>query len=433
MFVESSPAAEDGVVLQSRSGLTLSATVGAGPIRGVFSQPGVFGGDTFCVSGSTVYRGSTSVGSIAGTGPVSFAAGGASELVICAGGALRLYNGATLSTVAFPDSANVRKIIFHDGLYIAARDGGHRYYWSAVLDGSSWDALDFASAESKPDALLDIDVLNDMLYLFGEETIEAWANTGVADAPYQRQELSILAKGVRATGCIVQMDQAISFVSNENMAYTMRGGAPERISDHGIEEQIAASDSVSCFGYIQDGHSFFCIRLDAVTYAYDLATQQWAELASYGHDNFRVQCATAPGDDAIFGDDTDGKLWTLGGHTDGTDPVERLFTFAMPMNGGSLPIDSLSIWANVGWTELLAGQGSDPIAEMRTSRDAGATFGSWRSAPLGVQGSYRTRTVWRRCGMFDSPGMLGEVRVTEPIGFRLSGVFVNEAGGGRSR
>lgn len=431
LYVEATPAEQEGVVLLSRKGLSQYASVGAGPVTGVFQQPGVFSGDVFCVSGGHLYRGSTDLGAIDGSGPVSFA-GTASEILVAAGGSLWSYDGTDLVAVTFPDSADVAAVTFHDGLFIAARADSHKYYWSAVLDGRTWDALDFASAESKPDTLLDLKVVNDTLWLFGQETIEPWANTGVADAPYQRFEQRIFAKGVRDTGCVVEMDQALFFIAHDDMAYVLRDG-PERISDHGIEEQIAASSTVSCSGYIDDGHSFFCVRLDDSTYAYDIATRQWAELATYGRDNFRAQCATQPGDTPIFGDDEDGTLWTLDGYADGSDPLERLFTFALPLNGGTLAVDSVSIWANVGWTELLAGQGSDPVAEMRLSRDGGATFGNWREAALGEQGEYRTRTVWRRCGMFDAPGMLGEIRISDPVPFRLSNVAINEPGGGRSR
>jgi hypothetical protein len=431
LYLEQTPAEQDGVILLSRKGLSSYASVGSGPVTGVFQQPGVFSGDVFCVSGGHLYRGATDLGAIDGSGPVSFA-GTTGELLVAAGTRLWSYNGTNLVSVSFPDSADVTAVTFHDGLFIAARAGGHKYYWSAVLDGRTWDALDFASAESKPDALLDLKVVNDTLYLLGQETIEPWANTGQADAPYQRFEQRIFAKGVKATGCVVEMDQGLFFVAHDDMVYVLRDG-PERISDHGIEEQIAASSSVSCFGYISEGHSFFCIRLDSTTFAYDVATQQWAELATYGRANFRAQCATEPGDTAIFGDDETGALWTLDGYRDGADAIERLFTFALPLDGGIFVADNVAITANVGWTELLAGQGSDPIAEMRLSRDAGATFGDWRQAPLGQQGEYRTRTIWRRCGMFDAPGMLGEIRISDPVGFRLSNVGVNEAGGGRSR
>ena len=431
LFIEQSPDSDDGVVLLSRRGLSSHSSVGNGPVTGVFRHEGVFSGDLFCVSGGHLYRDTTDLGAIDGTGPVSFA-GTTGELLVTAGASLYSYDGTDLVAVTFPDGASVRAIDFHDGLFIAARSGSHKYYWSAVLDGRSWDALDFASAESKPDELYDLKVVNDTLWLFGGETIEPWANTGAADAPYQRFEQRIFAKGVYSTGCVVEMDQALFFVSNDAMAYALREG-PERISDHGIEEQIAASSSVSCFGFIEEGHSFFCIRLDDATYAYDIATQQWCEFATYGRDNFRAQCATDPGEAPIFGDDEDGTLWELDGWQDGDDPLERLFTFASPIEGGAVPIDNIALWANVGWTELLAGQGSNPVAEMRISRDAGATFGSWRPTNLGQQGEYRTRAIWRRCGIADSPGLLGEVRVSDPIGFRLNSISANVAGGGRSR
>jgi hypothetical protein len=439
MFIEASPTDQEGAVLLSRKGLTERASAGSGPVTGVFQQPGAFiggddagNGDVLWVSGGVLYRDLSALGTIDGDGPVSFACGGPSEILVTAGASLWLYDGSTLSAVAFPDDADVAKVVFHDGLYIAVAKNTHRYYWSAVLDGSSWDGLDFASAESKPDRLLDIEVVNDTLWLFGEETTEPWANTGQADAPYQRFEQRIYSKGIRATGCVVEMDQGLFFISNESIAYSLREG-PQRISDHGIEERIAASDSVSCFGFVQDGHSFFCVRLDEETYAYDIATQQWCELATYGLSNFRGQCATAPGDAPVFGDSESGKLFELGGWADDEEPLERLFTWAIPMDGGAQSIDSLSVNVNVGWTELLSGQGSSPIAELRTSRDAGATFGNWRSSAMGAQGEYRTRTTWRRLGMFDAPGALGEIRVTDPVGVRMSGVLINEPGGGRSR
>jgi hypothetical protein len=426
MYVEASPASDDGVILMSRKGLKEHTDIGS--VRGVYREDGVFGNDLFYVAGSTLYREGVALGTITGSGPVSFA-GTALQLAVNAGQDIHVYDGTALTTAAFPDGAAVRKIIFHDGLFIAARADGHKWYWSAVLNALSWDALDFASGESRPDALLDMHVIHDMLYLFGSETLEPWANTGNPDIPYQRQELAILSKGIRGTGCLVEIDGAISFVGSDNMAYVLREGT-ERVSDHGIEEQIAASTEVSCFGYIMDGHSFFVIRLDSQTFAFDVATRQWSELASVGFDNFRATCATHPGTVPVFGGD---KLFTMDGWADDGDEIEKLFTAAIPLDGGTAEIDNLQIDCNVGWTELLAGQGSDPMAELRTSRDAGATFGNWRQAPLGKQGEYLTRTVWRRCGMYARPGFYGEVRITDPVAVRVSSVSVNVPGGGRGR
>jgi hypothetical protein len=433
MAIEPSPVDEEGVVLISREGLTESFLAGSGPIRGVFKEDGVFGGDTFTVSGSSVYRGTTLLGTILGSGPVSFAASD-SELGINAGGPIYRYDGTTFGAVTFPDSANVRKILYHDSLFFAVRDLTDEFYASNALDLGTWDALSFKSAESAPDQLYDGEVLEDALIWFGSASIEAWQNNGSGDTvPYSRAELSTIDKGIRATGCLVKMDQGLFFVSNENSAMVFRGGAPERVSDHGIEERLAASASCSCFGYVKEGHSFFCIRLADATFGYDLATSEWCEFATLGLSNFIVQCATTPGPEPLFGSAQDGKVYAFGGWTDDAYPLERRFTAGIPLSGGTLSMDALSIQANTGWTSLLSGQGSDPQVEMRSSRDGGATWGTWRTAPLGGQGDYRARSRWRRCGMFDEPGALSEFRCTDPVGFRMSGVFVNEQGGGRAR
>lgn len=56
-FFESNPVeSEDQVALISRPGMRLALTVGDGPIRKVYNAPGVFTGDLFVVSASSLYR-----------------------------------------------------------------------------------------------------------------------------------------------------------------------------------------------------------------------------------------------------------------------------------------------------------------------------------------------------------------------------------------
>lgn len=432
MFLEQTPSAENGVVLIDRRGLETSSTAGSGPVTGVFSQPGTFGGDVFRVSGGTLYRNTTSLGAIGGSGPVSFAAS-ASEVLVTAGASLYSYNGTNLVAVTFPDSANVRAVAFISGHFIAVRDGTHRFYWSAQLDGRSWDALDFASAESEPDNLLDAVSMRGNLYLMGQATIEPWFYTGALDLPFSLIQQRLFPKGAHSTGCAVEMDNALFFVANDGMVYRT-ADVPERLSDHGIEERISGSAAVSAFGYIHEGHTMFCIRLADGTFALDAATGQWFELQSHNRSNFRGRCAAMQGQTVLFGDDSTGKLWTFSdeSHDEGEE-ILREFTAAIPLKGGAAQIDNITVDAATGHTGLLVGQGSDPIMEMAVSRDAGTTWGAFRSARLGAQGEYRTRTRWTRCGMIDEPGGMFKFRVTDPVSVRISNVQVNEPGGGRSR
>lgn len=431
MYVEASPAGEGGTVLLSRRGLSLSTTHGTGPITGIFCRDGVFSGDLFTVSGGTLYRAGTSIGAIVGTGPVRFA-GRAGELLVTSGGSLYSYNGTNLVAVTFPDTASVTDIEFHDGLFIAARASSQRFYWSAVNDGRTWDALDFASAEAGPDNLRALKVVSDTLLLFGGDTIENWANTGDADLPYSRQEQRIFSKGIIGTACLDPLDNSLLFLGNDGIAYRI-ADVPTRISDHGIEERVSAATSLRTFTYTHNGHSFFCVQLDEETLALDMATGLWSELTTFNRDNFRGRCAASLGRTTYFGDDTNGSIWTLSGYEDGDDPLERTFTGAFPIKGGAISVDNLNIEADVGWTELLDGQGSTPVIEMRSSRDKGANWSTWRQASLGEQGHYPTDVQWRRLGAFSRPGAMFELRVTDPVDLTISDVTVNEPGGGRSR
>lgn len=56
-FFEENPTnLEEGVALLARGGTTFYNTVGSGPIRRIWSQPGTLGGDIFMVSGNNMFR-----------------------------------------------------------------------------------------------------------------------------------------------------------------------------------------------------------------------------------------------------------------------------------------------------------------------------------------------------------------------------------------
>jgi hypothetical protein len=122
------------------------------------------------------------------------------ELVVCRGGHAYSYNGVNLAAIAFPDTANVTAVTFLAGLFVFARASSHKFYWSAVLDARTIDPLDFASAESSPDWLLDALAAGDVLYLGGKDSIEAWYPTGDGTLPFLRISQRTTTMGVAATG-----------------------------------------------------------------------------------------------------------------------------------------------------------------------------------------------------------------------------------------
>jgi hypothetical protein len=438
VYFEQSPTSEQQSALISRSGLSTLATYGSGPINGIYSQPGVFSGDLFTVSGSTLYRAATSKGTVTGSGPTSFA-GTASEVLISRGGSLYRTTGGAVAAVTFPDSAAVRAVCVINFLFVAIRGDGTypgRFYWSGVNDGSSWDSLDYATAERVPDDLLDIAALGDNIWLLSQTSLEVWQNTGAPNLPFQRIEQVAFDRGIIATGCWVKADNTLIFIGSDAVVYRASADNPARISDHWLEEKIAASSSWSMFAFKKDGHEFACVRLDSQTFAYDTATQQWCEFQTDGG-QFIAKCATMVGSDARLGHDADGTVMELDGWDDLGVELTREFTAAVPLDS-PLSINGVRLWCNVGASDVLSGQGSDPRIEMASSRDQGNTWSDFDdaalgNAALGGTGEYRTVPEFRRLGMFDFPGAMLRFRVTDPISFRMSAVKINDPKGGRSR
>lgn len=441
MFVEKAATSENQVCLQSRPGLSALHTNGTGPINAIFSDSGTFGGDEFTVSGTDLYRDTTLIGTMAtvGSGPYSIAASN-SEILIAGGGDLYRYNGTTLAKVTFPDNAHVRAVCFISSLFVAVRgtesSGASdlypgRFYFSAVLDGSTWDALNYATAERTPDGLLDVAALNNTLLLYGQSSVEGWADTGDAALPFSRTEgLGSQSKGILATGCQCEADNTKFHIGSDAVVYRFNE-AFERISDHWLEEKIVGSASATLFSFRLHGHEFVCVRLDSETFAYDCATGAWCELQTNGG-QFAAQCAAMVGTGAHFGHASTGQVMEFSGWSDLGNALTREFTGAIQLDS-PLSVDNLWLWAETGTTDILSGQGSAPVIEMAMSDDAGNTWSDFDDAPLGSAGHYREIPEWTRLGQLDAPGGMFKFRVTDAVGFRVSAAKFNIPIGGRSR
>lgn len=418
-------ATKDGdLYLLPRPGLEAYSSVGTGPIRGVFAQDGTLDGDLLTISGNGFYRNSTYLGIIEGTERVSITANATSAWIATGD---KIYNsqGAGLTEYAFPDDAGVVWVGRLGGYFLAIRNGTHRLYYG---DGTTWNALDFTSAERMPDPLVGGLVVDDVLLLFGTETVEFFAQTADADAPFQRIEQRLYSRGCKARDTIALVDNAAFWVTDDGQV--VRGGAvPERVSSNSIEERIANTDDadLTAFRLSWQGHEFYVLTTAEGTFAYDASTQEWSEFGSYGRTSFRAHVGTMVGDAAILGDDETGQLYRLTDEvaTDNGETIQRIFT-AIASTDKAFTCYNLTLDAAVGQTADLSGQGADPVIEMRYSDDYGNTWGPWEAVSLGRQGEYRVRPVWNGLGLIDAPGRVWEFRTTDPAPWRISRVAMNE-------
>jgi Phage stabilisation protein len=427
MFAEASPV-DNRVILQSRPGMVEGATVGVGPVRGLFQRDGIQGGQLCAVSGNELYIGAANAGAISGGGPVSFA-GDEEELTVCAGGPIYQFSAGALTALAYPGGVFTGafiKTLDLAGYNVGIESNSGRYWFR--LWGSPFDPLDFITAENEPDRLLDAVAVDDYIAFFGAGTVEFHVKTGDADLPFQPLTGRVFEKGIRATGCAASFDNSVAWVSDQNIVYRA-GNVPDRISTTGVEERLAKSATCAVDAFFYEGHEFLLVRGDAFTLLYDAQSGQWCEFTSYGYTNFRGLSVTQG---PVFGDSETGKTWVFAGFQDGGGVLERRFRAGAQIEG-TATIANIQLIANVGQTPELTGIYADPIVEMRSSRDAAQTWSDWEAVELGAQGEYRVIPEWRRIGMFDTPGAMFEFRVTDPVPFRVSRVTANARKGGRSR
>ncbi|MBI0474219.1 hypothetical protein D9601_02415 [Sphingomonas sp. MA1305] len=423
LYAEQVPTGKDSVVLLPRPALRKTGQIGSGPVNGIFQQSNISGNALFVLSGDTLYAGPLALGTVTGAGTAKFA-GVDGATMLTRGADLYRTDGATLTQIAFPDGASTTAIAYLAGYAVASRANTRRLYFA--LDSTNWDALDYVSAEQSTEAIIGMSVLVDQLAVFCTRHTEFFFVTGDADAPFQRVQGRIFDKGAKTKDAIVRMDNTVFWVGHDNIVYRA-DNEPVRVSDHGIEELISKSQTAVAWSYPWQGHLFYVLQLDTTTIAYDAATQQWHELASYGRDRWRGRIGFYGLSGMVVGDEVDGTLYTLDENTyaDQYEVISREFTVLID---GPAFVNTLSVDVSNATDDNPGG-----LLELRTSRDNGKNWSAYRQQNLGGTGQTRKRAMFRRCGRADQTGYVMQFRLTSAVASRISSVRLNDIGGGRGR
>lgn len=432
LFPERAPAgAKVPVALLGTPGLTTYAIVGNGPIRGLIEMAGF----VFVVSGNNLFKlavngDTTDLGFLPGRGLVKMASNG-EQILILAGTAPSDGFIATvdeLLPITDEDFLGGSDCDFIDGYFVISVADSNEFYISGLYDGFTYDPLDFARAEGKPDNIVGIVVDHREIWLLGEESAEVWYNSGNPDFPFERASGTFIERGIAGRDTIGQLDNTIFWVGDDRIVYRANGYAPVRVSTHAIEEKIneaiGTSDLIA-FGYSQRGHAQYVLKKpDQWTFVYDVATELWHERCSCDQDDYKVSTYVQAFNRLLVGDDTTGNIYFLddtrpGREDDGT-VASRVAAPPLFANAETASLNALVIDFEMG-VGLTTGQGSDPQVMMRYSDDAGFTWSSekWRS--LGKIGKYQNRARWNRLGEFRQRVL--EVSISDPVERVVMGAY----------
>lgn len=364
------------VTLRSAPGLSNQVQLGDGRVRALQSV-----GDTLyaCVAGTLVSWNGSTVTTLGGIpdGPTTMASNGTQVCLSVAGGYYVL-DGTTLSPVSQGAFTSVGSVAYIDGYGVRSELNGSRFDVTGINNFSTIDATDFASAEHKPDNVVRALVNNGILWILGEDTVEAWQNVGSADFPFARLSSTVIEKGVQNAQAAAEMDNSFIWVSSEPRAYRQEGFAPVKVSTPAVDAAIGTD--TTCFTYQHEGHDFFVVRRDGATaWVFDAATQSWHERGTL--DGAWNATATVQHQKTWYAGTLDGYLCTFDGFQDQGQTLLREAVSRNATNAGNrFRVSKVN-------ARLEVGNGGNYLYSY--TNDGGRTFSPERRRVLSTSGQYK--------------------------------------------
>ncbi|MCK9370125.1 hypothetical protein M0R04_09495 [Candidatus Dojkabacteria bacterium] len=236
--------------------------------------------------------------------------------------------------------SNINSVAYQDGYFIVSKlNTGEIYISTHPNDITVWDLTDMTIADSNPDYALRIMSSNRELWVFGNNTIEPYYNSGNVDFPFERIQGSVLELGTIAPASITRIEGIFLWLSDKKRVAKNTGYQVQYISSPTIDYQISTyskvDDAIGCSCSIE-GHDWYVLSFptENKTWVYDLSTDYWFEWESYNSNiinpfgRHRINCSITFANKQIIGDYASGDLFYLDmdSYTDNTNEIRRYRT-----------------------------------------------------------------------------------------------------------
>lgn len=430
--------------------VTVAATGGRAMFTGTTANTersfGVIGGVLyeFFAGGTALQRGVVAIDGNPAT--ISTNGDGGGQLFITSGGHGYCYDLATnvLTQVLTGDATQGGELY---GYFVAFDVKTSTIRISDLFDGLTWDPTQFAQRTigSDPWRAMLVTPYGQIL-LPGIQSGEFWYNKGTFPFPFAPDPSGLFAYGAASTFSIQHSGTSPVWLGGtEEGGYTVlaaQGYAPERISNHALEEAMRGYPRVDdAIGqvYSEEGHRFYLLTFPTanVTWGYDFSSPQFgwskrgtwiAETATYQYWRPVYHCFAFG--IHLMADAQTGTVYHMANDLpfDVDGRVIRRMRRAPVILAENLTLIhrwfELLMQTGVG---LVLGQGSTPIVMLRYSDDSGQTWSSEITASAGAIGEFSTRVYWNALGA--ARQRIYEVTVSDPVPWRITAAFLRTVKG----
>ena len=407
------------------AGLSAWGTAPSGLYRGGIVVKGTF----YAIFGTTLYS-FTSLGgagtaltgtTIAGTGFCWLSANQAvtPDIVIVSPGSAVYWTAFGSSTVGpYPD-VNVTNfgipncVTYITGYFVFTVASGTTFV--SAINGTAINLLNFATAQSKPDALYRPMPLGSggQILLIGSSTIEVWGSP-INSTGYPFSYVSTIYRGVVNAGAIAGDEdgwgKGIFFVGDDNKVSTLITYTPTPISIPDLDQLIEREPDktkVSVGVYVARGHGMVVVQGPSWCWEYDTTLQSWHERQSYSGTYWRGYAPRYAFAQWICGD-----FPLAAGATPSLFQVDpqarneigqplrmRVETGPLGAFPRTVRINEINVYMTKG-ASIATGHDPDETnaqIEISCSRNSGQTWSNARQVSIGPQGimAYRARaSIW---------------------------------------
>lgn len=392
------------------------------PVEGADRGAHVFKGVLYQLIGSSLYSISSSgayvlIGSISGFGYASFADNG-SIMMIVADLVAYSYDGSSFTQLSY--DVQPTNVSYLNNQFIL--DGVDGRISTLDVGSTDFNALNYATPESAPDPLVASYVFNQLVFLFGETTIEPWENTGIGNPPFERMGGAIIEEvGLAGKYAVAHTADAMYFIGSNGDAYKGVFGGAQPISKpaqaHAFQGYERIDDCIASFvSFEASKFIIFTFPTANKTWVYSETVNDWFELESgFVGNNYQCQTFLRAYNKNIAINKFTGEVYML--DLDSIDSVLRERVI-QGINGELIStagarLQMSRLWLTVQANGNIDGQGKTPRIMIQPSYDGGRTWGREYFLDTGRLGQHAYQVRWDNLHTFYD--MVLRIRITDPV------------------
>lgn len=428
------PTASSPQAIKRVAGLTIFGTAAQTGCRGFLEVNGV----VFAVIGTQlVYFDQTGavtvVGAVVGTKKVFMARNNKKptpdKVLVTENGAF-VFTDVSIVVYPDPDLPQPTAVDQQDGYFIFPIADGRVF--ASDLNDTAVNALDFATAESKPDGLFRVIPFDNQLLFLGPYSTEFWVDTANTPPAFPYSKSTAKSYGLASATAIAGHENgfsgeatvpALMWVADSNRVVRLRGTEVEAISPPDLDRLIAATADKTLLEasvHTAGGVRWWVLSGPNFTWQFNLNTQRWNERASFLQSRWTATQSVYAFGKWIVGDRQTGNVYVVDpmARKEGANALRyRLETGEVQNFPNRERVNRVDFNFATGVGDAAGTDPSvtDPVAEISYSDDGGSFWTNPVQAPLGAQGKTSTRISLTRQGTSGPRGRRWRLDVPDPV------------------